>query len=146
MKTTTEILKKWEERIASILAEDIATVDMGDYQMACAVKSLIEEIREVLLDINPDDIDIFEQYTRTDGHRDWAKHASTWLYQGDMICIISDKTAEAIKEAVLKRREELSKGKTYQIVKEAIEQGPPPSIFPHPGWGTSDSTGHGQPK
>jgi hypothetical protein len=59
--------------------------------------------------INPDDIDIFEEYTRTDGRRDWAKHASTWLYHGDMICIISGKTAETIKEAVLKRREEISK-------------------------------------
>jgi hypothetical protein len=47
-----------------------------------------------------EDIEIIEEYTRKDGHRDWAQRASTWLLPGDIICIISGETAVEIKQLV----------------------------------------------
>lgn len=33
---------------------------------------------------------VLEEYSGTDGRRQWAHHASTWLYPGDKIVIMHD--------------------------------------------------------
>ena len=51
------------------------------------------------VEIEINDVEIFEEYTRTDGHRDWGKNITAWLYPGWIVCIISDESAKRIKEA-----------------------------------------------
>jgi hypothetical protein len=54
------------------------------------------------IEIETDDLEMVEKYSRTDGHRDWGKHISAWLHQGDIVVIIGGQSADKVREQIEK--------------------------------------------
>lgn len=58
------------------------------------------------IEIETDDIEIFEKYSRADGHREWGR--ITWLYSGDITAGISGESAKRIMDVMREKGAEPS--------------------------------------
>lgn len=50
------------------------------------------------IEVDSDDFEVMETHSGKTDHREWARHASTWLYPGDAICIVSGEAAKILIE------------------------------------------------
>jgi hypothetical protein len=56
-----------------------------------------------------EDIEVLEVYERIDGHRDWGR-CNTWLYPGDIVCVISGESATEIQELIRENNKTINEG------------------------------------
>ncbi len=54
------------------------------------------------IEIEVEDVEILEQYTRTDCHREWGR--MSWLYPGDIIAQISGNAAADIRNEITRQQ------------------------------------------
>jgi hypothetical protein len=66
------------------------------------------------IEIEINEVDILERYSRADGHRDWGR--MSWLYPGDIVAQIS---GESAKRIIIATESEFAREKVPKSSKKA---------------------------